>query len=380
MTEGYYERAIGLVSAQKIEAEKVEFPQTAEMSWMLGYLSSSASFNVSKGNSCEIKFPESCPERAELLNIYSQELFQYTPHKKVKSKWDNQYYEYAIYSAKTLRNLGDLSRDNAPETIQTRYAWVFDNPDLIWKFIEGLYEAKGSIGTNSVLFTGDNPTYQIFVLELLERVGISDAHLQFVDSKRTQINGVAVRSWSSLKKIAENIHSVHPESIRKFESILAYKPREWAHPTTYDLKTLYRTVSERDGVAPSLKKFAGYLKALEMGVSESTIVRILGNGSYPAARLKLREFTENNKDSQEEAQSEIIEGHNENQADEMETGECVHRWILEPPNGTNIVEGHCTKCKALKEFKVSLPEMSQKEISLREFMFRNLKEGLPETI
>ncbi len=343
----YINKLIGIsdIREQKKNAqlnhESLPFNLNENMVWLIGYLSASSTPRVSGNNSSSISISESIAERREKVESLCRQQLKIEPKIHVKHKWGKDYHTLRLYDASVQRKLnGLLAREKAPKVIREKYTEILNNPVLTWKFIEGLYEAKGSSGDNAILFTGNNVTYAIFVTELLSRVGVLDAKIQFTDSSRKEIAGVAVRSFSSLKKIAQNIHSVHPKSQGFFEKFKTREYRQHSQPTETEILDLFINAMNVYGSIPSLKKFGEYLKQLDLGISESTVVRILGKGSYKLAREKLKDH-----------------GNTVN----LESKDCIHRWIIETPHGTSTVEGKCKNCGSTRDFRASMPEIEAKE-------------------
>jgi len=60
--------------------EQLPFPESSELAWMIGYLSSSSTARVTSNNSSYINIAESVPEREHKLVELSEKLFNVTPH------------------------------------------------------------------------------------------------------------------------------------------------------------------------------------------------------------------------------------------------------------------------------------------------------------
>lgn len=269
-----------------------------------------------------------------------------------------------------------MDRSKAPETIRSRYPWILDDPEFGWKFIEGLFEAKGSVGGNTVLFTGDNQIYAAFTIELLKSLGIEDAHIQFTDRQKQKMNGVAVRSAPSLQKIASKITSVHPKSQEKFDVIKLREYRQWPQPTVVEILSLWKKAYASVGGAPSMNQLRHFLKEDDStNISHSTVIRILGDGDHAKAREFLEKFaknyepTESPNNSSSDDDNQLIDGQS-----------CIHRWIIESPNGTSFVSGRCKRCGAMRDFRSSHQELDWNTKAEREKDMRLMQRGIEEAI
>lgn len=213
-------RNTGIITIRKHARERRErdaFPPTLDTAWLLGYLSSSSIMKKTARRTSVINVSEPQAERRkkfkDIIGAYSKS----QPQERVRQRKDKTNYEVNVFDAELMRRFGDLSRDNAPRTLKQRYAWIFRDPEITWKFLEGVFEAKGSIRDNGIIFNTSSNAYKDFLIQTLKELGIENPHPIFDDPQKTKLRGVAVQKTLSMKIVSLFISSVDPVSERKLQ-------------------------------------------------------------------------------------------------------------------------------------------------------------------
>jgi len=274
-----------------------------ELSWMLGLLSG-AGYVAANGKIrlTSMRNPELLTE----FRIVGQRLFGKEPQA-------GQPNVVCFFSKQIVQEIGDLRNDAWVETIQRRHRWVLDDKNLTWKFIEGIFDAKGhlrkNIAKNFVLFfMSTNFTNVDFIKKLLLSVGIrkpttypqeqpkeSDIYTQYT---------ISVYNIEDLKLIADNVHPKSPEK-QKILKAIREKPDR---PTDTGLYLEWKRLGKPSSYNIDKLKHEG-----ETEFSREVYVRILGRGqisdrgSFTEAKKNLVKIDKGIESRDKRFQSEIGE-------------------------------------------------------------------------
>lgn len=217
---GYNQNTIsGLVSRDgladfrrdaKGRKEKLPYPPSHPMAWMLGYLSSSGRFEINNRNSSRITVSGTDQYKRGKFNNYSELLFNTKPKIYFRERRGKEYAEVSIFSAETFRRLGNLNRQEAPRTLAANYPWLFKSDELTWSFIEGVFEAQGNVNGNKITFGISDPGYTDFLIEVLRSVWVYRPYKIYTTKERETIANVSVSFPASRAWLASHIHSANP--------------------------------------------------------------------------------------------------------------------------------------------------------------------------
>lgn len=220
------------ITKDVIENERVELLRqpSIELAWMLGIISGDGF--IGKEYDRRISLTRSSePELLKEFQTVGQRLFGKEP--KVKPN------NVSFFSTKIISALGDLRNNSWPETISLKHVWVLNYPIHTWKFIEGLFDAKGNLqtkpefGDNSFYFRTNNLTSADFIKKLLLSVGLTKPTVHSTKTNEQAIYKVGIYNINDLEIIACRIH---PKSTNKQKQLRAL--RETPDPLT-DEKTIW---------------------------------------------------------------------------------------------------------------------------------------------
>lgn len=116
-------------------------------------------------------------------------------------------------------DLGDFRRDQFGSTIRERHGWLLKDPQYMWSFLEGYFDANSRIkkGSHIILSTSKTASAN-FVTELLVTVGIQQPSLNPDRNAKDGINGIKISTPHDMHIFASHVHSV----IQIKEQILQY--------------------------------------------------------------------------------------------------------------------------------------------------------------
>jgi len=281
------------ITKEEIKKQSVELSirPSMDLSWMLGVLCGGGS---SKNGRFFLQRSDN-PELLAEFQAIGQRLFQKEPQVKQN--------EVRFFSKQIRTELGDLTHNVWTETIRLRHSWILTQETYAWKFIEGLFDAKGHLetgpGNNAFYFRTNNFKSAEFIKNLLISLGIQKSTIHPKEQPQdTDINilyTIGVFNIKDLKVIAANIYPKSPEKQTKLKAI-----DELPNPVT-PIELYAEWVKEE---SPSSHRLAILHREGKTKFSRSVYERILGNGSFTVAKRVLRS---GKIATDEELQQKIIE-------------------------------------------------------------------------
>lgn len=209
--------------------EAVSFPTQDELAWMLGVICGNGF--IGKEYDRRIFLTRSNePELLEKFQDIGRRLFGKEPVMKPN--------RVSFFGRQVISELGDLRNNTWPETIKLKHGWILNDPKHTWKFIEGLFDAKGNIQTkpeddNALYFRTNNLISADFIKNLLLNVGLKNPTVHSTQIKEQTLYKVGVYNIADLKAIADSIHPKSPNKQKKLKAI-----REIPDPLT-DERTIW---------------------------------------------------------------------------------------------------------------------------------------------
>lgn len=256
--------------------EKVSFPTEYELAWMLGVICGNGFTGKEYNRRLFLtRFDE--PELLEEFQNIGRRLFGREP--KVKSN------RVSFFGKQFISELGDLRNNTWPETIKLKYSFILNDPKHTWKFIEGLFDAKGNIQTKpeddkALYFRTNNLVSAEFIKKLFLYVGLMKPTIHFTRIKEQAFYKIGVYNIPDLKVIADNIHPKSPEKQNKLKAI-----KEMPHPVTpVELHNEWARLSKLLQHSPSSYEIG---KLYRYGVTKfprSVYARVFGQESFARAR------------------------------------------------------------------------------------------------
>jgi len=220
-------RDIGITNGV-VEAEKAEviFRPSLELAWILGLLSGAGSVGGAdldpqfRGR-ISLKRPDDPTLLKEFQRI-GENLFR-------KKSLVEKNGAIVFFSTKIAQKMDKLRGDAWAETISQKHGWILDGSRYAWKFIEGLFDAKGTFQTKSkdnavkhkaLYVTTNNFTSANFIKDLLLSVGLRNPYIfSTIYPDEEVIYRVNVGNIADLKIIAENIRLKNQDQQNKLEFI-----------------------------------------------------------------------------------------------------------------------------------------------------------------
>jgi len=216
-------RSIGITQeAINSERRKTMLIPSLDLAWMLGVISGNAF--IGKGYETRIRLARfDNPDLLKEFQNVGKKLFGKEP-KATPTK-------VTFFDKSMISELGDLTNNSWPQTISEKYDWILKDSTYSWKFIEGLFDAKGNLsikpGGNSLYFIFNNQSSSSFVEDLLIRIGVQHPTISLQKIKQVTLYKIGVYNISDLKLIAYNIHPKNPDNQNKLNII-----REFPEPST----------------------------------------------------------------------------------------------------------------------------------------------------
>lgn len=209
--------------------ETTSFPTQDELAWMLGVICG----NGFIGREYDRRIFLTRPNEPELLKKFQdigRGLFGKEPVMKPN--------RVSFFGRQVISELGDLRNNTWPETIKLKHGWILNDPKHIWKFIEGLFDAKGNIQTkpeedNEIYFRTNSVLSADFIQNLLLSVGLKNPTVHSTQIKDQTLYTIGLYNIADLKVIADSIHPKSPNKQKKLKAI-----REIPDPLT-DERTIW---------------------------------------------------------------------------------------------------------------------------------------------
>jgi len=219
---GYQPSSVGKVlrsagitkEAVSSEHRKAMLNPSLDLAWMLGVISGNAF--MGKGYETRIRLQRSNnPDLLREFQNVGKKLFGKDP-KVTPTK-------VTFFDKSMISELGDLTNNSWPQTISEKHDWILKNSIYTWKFIEGLFDARGNLsikpGGNALYFVFNNQSSSSFLGDLLLRIGVQHPTVSVQTIKQTTLYKIGVYNISDLKLIAGNIHSKNPDNQNKLHAI-----------------------------------------------------------------------------------------------------------------------------------------------------------------
>lgn len=264
--------------------EAGSFPTQDELAWFLGVICG----NGFIGKEYDRRFfltRSDEPEVLEEFQAIGQKLFGKKP--KLQSN------RVSFFGKQVISELGDLRNNTWPETIKLKHGWILNDPKHAWKFIEGLFDAKGNIQTkpkdaNALYFRTNNLISAKFIENLLLNVGLKNPTVHSTQIKEQTLYTVGIYNIADLKVIADNVCPKSPEKQDKLKAL-----KETPPPVTrQQLLDEYMRLSKLLGHFASSFELNKLYEEGETPFSRSVYERELGQGSFTEAKkTMLSEYT-----------------------------------------------------------------------------------------
>lgn len=210
---------------KKMKQETEMIIPSGEWAWMLGVLSEGGAVRASEGI-VSITTHEDDPflkvfksRGGQLFNIDASVV----PVQRAGMVTQERLVNFA--SKHFTKLIGDFRTAFWVNTIYEKHSWIRENPNYIWKFLEGYLERNGSVlirkekkrGRRGVVFHTSSVINANFITELLVLAGVQNPRMSATKQASEGIDGLAVYNLQDIVLIASNIHVTDPEKEIKLE-------------------------------------------------------------------------------------------------------------------------------------------------------------------
>lgn len=207
--------------------QEMKFSPSKELASILGMLAMGGYVDTS--NYDEIALYHSEISLLSYFKSIAESLFECAAQLKPVNRADGSQYQMVRFRKRTAaRALGDLRKDQWPQTVTEKHGWIYENPDYLWGFLEGVFDISGMprIGRNrEVSFAVTRLNTASFLQGLMKQIGIMKPNLEHSQKRKEGIQGVRISNWRDLKLFASNIHSHIPTKEQALTFYREYQPR-----------------------------------------------------------------------------------------------------------------------------------------------------------
>lgn len=216
--------------------EPITIPPSKEYAWMLGVVSGGG-HNNPKG---QISIYSTDDLLINNFNTIGESLFNTHPKGYRHSILiDGRIYKTATFLTTSAGSaLGDLRREQWPQTLLETHSWVFQDQTYAKGFLEGFSEMRCRHVTTTDnyenLHIATKYPHVADALEtLLTTIGINEAQRTY--RERDGLTGIIIGTQTNVNTFATQIHSVIPEKERRLEICRTLEYRDKLPPSSYVL-------------------------------------------------------------------------------------------------------------------------------------------------
>ncbi len=230
----------GLSRSDVLNVKKeVRIPESSpQLAWFIGVLCGSGY----KGDS-SIELSDQYPEFIETFCTVGENLFNipilYTLKPDKKGYKDGHIAHF--HRREAIRFLGNLNRHVWVDTLHQRHAWMYENEEYLWAFINGYFDSRGYIGNpekseHHVLLGTSELNSADELIRILKEVGITTVRYEWMSKKQHngRLHGVYFDKRDDIELFSH--HVVYSSVPRKEEVLSRYRNGEFAkiRPTSED--------------------------------------------------------------------------------------------------------------------------------------------------
>lgn len=195
--------------------EQKSLPESEDAAWLLGVLV--GGFVDAQGANGQISLMRDNPELLNAFQSKGENLFAgVTPTTQITERDGELVEKRGFYTKEYAAAVGDMRKEMWAKTVTEKHSWILEQPEYIWKFLEGYLEVSGTVNTASghrdiKLSTLSIPGVNL-LLTMLDKVGIKQTRIIYDRSAKNGVRGIAIRSsGKDLSSFAKHVHLVTPE-------------------------------------------------------------------------------------------------------------------------------------------------------------------------
>lgn len=274
----------GLIQERKrliMERGRERLMPSPDLAWMLGILAGGGYVMPENG---AIGFTGREEHLLEAFKTTAEGLFNtnvfISSDEKNKGDEEKRYQRAHFHSTSIARALGDLRRNQWPQTLTEKHSWILDNPSYIWKFLNGFFEVRGHITSRGIIFTSSYLDIGNTLIDLLTRVGIDNPRFQAKGRTIKEIQGVGLHNLRDQKLFAQNISSKIPLKEQRLDH---YRKKEISVNTRGDFIEEWKRLKKLLGHLPNSSEILELGRQGQTRFHYTSYSNRFGKGSYKKA-------------------------------------------------------------------------------------------------
>lgn len=262
------------------EKRHTPLPQTEQTAWLLGHLVSPRHTNPT-----QLLVTSTAPETASKVSTTIHDIFKLKPSSVAETQTKHGVSTLKRYSSRdVVARLGNLTPDEFGTRALRDYPWLFNDENMTWHFLEGLFDERGNIVNRSLVVFTTSQVFGDFIKGVLSNAGAQD--LKEVRNN-TGLTRIYTRDHDSLKLFAANIHSSDPAKEQKLDEL---RKHEFKVKSPYEILDIWKAISQNLGRPAQLSDIEANYREKKIPWSPSLFKRFFG-GSYSEANHQLKKLS-----------------------------------------------------------------------------------------